>query len=177
MSSIADKFSIPLSKIFMQVQSEAKQRNNWQIHPEHLLLAILKEPASAARQMLVRLGVDLDTLYQDLCDTLQSRDKGEPGEMITMSEETKHVLELGLESKDVLNRPYLGTEHLLIAMMRDFSGHVYPILRRIGVTYNRLLETIKAIPMEPVSDERRVTQMRGGNGRRIGRKRCPSDRF
>ena len=148
MAGINENFSIPLSNVFAHVQGEVKQYDQSEILPEHFLLCLLKEKSSAAYQMFLALNVDLEAFELDLHTSLMTRPETLAGSEISMSAEIKRVVGLSLEAQSVVPRPYLGTEHLLIGMLRDISGRGYSLLRKAGVSYNQLLDLLKRMPFE-----------------------------
>ena len=161
MAGIKENFSLPLSRVFALVQGEVQQLSQSEILPEHILLCLLKEPASAAYQVFTALDVDLADFESELRRSLMTRENVPNGHEITMSDEIKRVLGLSLESQSVIPRPYLGTEHLLVGMLRDFSGRGYSLLRRAGISYNQLLEQLKGIPPEQRGDPNLPTSAEG----------------
>ena len=136
-----EKFSVPLSHVFEFVQHEVKRLGHACVEPEHLLLGLIEEKQGVAFQLLQNLNVDLADLQVELHEKLAHVKVDESCELLTMSEDTKRMLELSMDTRDLVARPYLGTEHLLIGLMRDISGRGYSILQRRGVTYNALNRT------------------------------------
>jgi Zn-dependent protease len=159
-----ENFSIPLNQVFAQVQNEVQQLEQSEILPEHILLCMLKEKSSAAYQVFNLLNIDLEAFESELRRSLVTREGTLNGHEITMSDETKRVLGLSLESQSVIPRPYLGTEHLLVGMLRDFSGRGYSLLRRAGVSYNQLLDLIKRLPPEQFGDSHLSASSQGQVG-------------
>lgn len=154
MSNFNENFSIPLSRVFAQVQEEVKELGQREILPEHILLGFLAEQSSNAFKVFTSLNVDLADFEGELRRSLMLRDDLPNGQEITMSEDIKRVLGYSLDARAMTNRTYLGTEHLLIGMLRDFSGRGYSLLRKAGVSYNQLLEQLRTLPPEPVGDHR-----------------------
>jgi Zn-dependent protease len=150
MKELRNRFSAPANRVFSEVQSEVKRLNHSRIEPEHVMLILMREETGAAFKTLQDMGVDMDALEIMLLQSLSQIEF--PEEELSMSDETKRILGLSMDAVATLERPYLGTEHLLMALMRDLSNRVYPIMRRIGVTYTDLLQSIRNIPLEPMSE-------------------------
>jgi Zn-dependent protease len=150
MSGLQNRFSAPANRVFSQVQSEVKRLDHSRIEPEHVMLVLLHEKAGVAFRVLTELEVDLVELEQLLLQSLNEIDFPEGD--LSMSAETKRILGLSMDAVATLERPYLGTEHLLIALMRDLSNRVYPIMRRIGVTYTELVKMIKETTFEEIGE-------------------------
>lgn len=154
-----EKFSVPLSHVFEFVQHEVKRLGHACVEPEHLLLGLIEEKQGVAFQLLQNLNVDLADLQVELHEKLAHVKVDESCELLTMSEDTKRMLELSMDTRDLVARPYLGTEHLLIGLMRDISGRGYSILQRRGVTYNALLNQLKTQPVEPLAQDRVISRL------------------
>ena len=150
MSDLKNRFSAPANRVFSQVQTEVQRLNHTRIEPEHVMLVLLQEKSGVAYQVLEQIGVDLGELEKLLLQSLN--DIEFPEGDLSMSDETKRILGLSMDAVATLERPYLGTEHLLIALMRDLSNRVYPIMRRIGVTYTEMLKVIREKPLEDIGD-------------------------
>lgn len=159
MPEVREKFSIPLSQVFVYVQQEVKRLDHTCVEPEHLLLGLIDEKQGNAYQLLNRLGVDLDDLRQELLEHLSQVQPEQTCESMTMSESTKRVLDLSMESRGSIERPSLGTEHVLIGMMRDISGRGYAILRSRGISINQLLDSLSGYPPEQIVHERVISKL------------------
>lgn len=150
MKELRHRFSAPANRVLAKVQSEVKNLNHSRIEPEHVMLILMREETGAAFHVLRDIGADLDELEIRLLQSLSEITF--PEAELSMSDETKRILGLSMDAVAILDRPYLGTEHLLMALMRDLSNRVYPIMRRIGVTYTELLKSIQNIPHEPLNE-------------------------
>ncbi|MEN8241636.1 MAG: Clp protease N-terminal domain-containing protein [Chloroflexota bacterium] len=150
MTELQNRFSAPANRVFSLVQSEVKRLQHTRIEPEHIMLVLLREKAGVAYLALSEMDIDLGELEKYLIQSLTEIEF--PEAELSMSDETKRILGLSMDAVATLERPYLGTEHLLIALMRDLSNRVYPIMRQIGVTYTELLKTIQIQPHETIGD-------------------------
>lgn len=150
MTDLQHRFSAPANRVFSKVQTEVQRLHHTRIEPEHVMLVLMQERSGTAHKVLNEIGVDLETLEGMLLQSLTQINF--PEEDLSMSEETKRILGLSMDAVATLERPYLGTEHLLMALMRDLTNRVYPIMRRIGVTYNDVLKSVNNLPMEELSE-------------------------
>ena len=154
-----NRYSSIANRVLAWTQTEAERLNQSQIEPEHLLLGLLREEKSIAYRVMEALRVDFKNLENELYQSLSLLPK-EPTHKAEMSESIKRVLELSLQSTSVLGRPYLGTEHLLVGLMRAITNKAYPILRRAGVSYTDVLSKIKEMPFEGgIASGRRTQQV------------------
>lgn len=156
MSAIQNRFSPYANRVLAWTQKEVEKLQHGKIEPEHLLLGLIHDKQCAAHRILDSLKVDLFNLESELRASLQTLPQ-EKSERLEMSEGMKEVLELSLESVGVLQRPYLGTEHLLVGLLRSITTRAYPILRRAGVSYNQVLNQLKSIPYEGTPRNRQPT--------------------
>lgn len=159
MTTDRERFSIPLSHVFAFVQSDVSRLGHSCVEPEHLLLGLINEEQGIAYQLLMHLQVDLDDLRTELNQSLDNVQSEKACETLNMSEDSKRILDLSLDSREALDRPYVGTEHVLLGMMRDISGRGYSIFRRRGITYNQLLQQLKAFPHEPLVQGREISRL------------------
>ena len=159
MSEVREKFSTPLSHVFAYVQQEVKRLEHTCVEPEHLLLGLIDEREGNAFQLLTKLQVDLDDLRKELLELLSQVQPEQKCETMTMSEGTKRILDLSMESRGLISRSSLGTEHILIGMMRDISGRGYAILRSRGISYNQLLDSLSGYPPEPIVHDRVISKL------------------
>jgi Zn-dependent protease len=150
MSDLRNRFSAPANRVFSKIQTEVQRLNHTRIEPEHVMLVLMHEESGSAFKALQSMGIDLNELEDMLLNSLNQIEF--PDGDLSMSDETKRILGLSMDAVATLERPYLGTEHLLMALMRDLSNRVYPIMRRIGVTYNDLLTSIGRAPLEEISE-------------------------
>lgn len=147
MTILQNQFSPHVNRVLVWTQAEAKRLDHDRIEPEHLLIGLIQDKSSAAYRILESLQVDFISLEDELRKSLQEIPQSGVSNL-EMSDATKQVLELSLESVGVLQRPYLGTEHMLIGLLRAITNRAYPILRRAGVSYNQVLAQIENLPPE-----------------------------
>jgi len=147
MTVLKNRFSPPANRVFLWTKAEVERLDHLHIEPEHLLLGLLNEERGLAYHILKSLQVDFGSLEKELHQSLLGIRHDSKSEL-EMTDSTKKVLELSMESSAVLQRPYLGTEHLLIGLLRSLANRAYPILRRAGVSYNQVLSKVKEMPWE-----------------------------
>ena len=143
------QYSSQASRVMQWAQAEAKRLEHPEVVPEHMLLGIIEEERGLARFVLRSLGVNMEILKGEVRAAIADL-PGDPVEIPPFSEGARKILELGMQSAGVLERPYLGTEHLLIGLLRDISSRSYSILRRADVTYARVLEKVRNMPTEGI---------------------------
>ena len=127
-------------KVFSQ--EEAHRLNHDVMEPEHILLGLLRDEDSVACKSLVDLGVNLVSLKQEI----EKYFKGSSNTLlmgdVPYSTRSKRILEFaGNEAKE-LNHPYIGTEHILLGIMKENDGIACSTLYQMGIEYERLRKTI-----------------------------------
>jgi ATP-dependent Clp protease ATP-binding subunit ClpA len=119
----------------MQLANQEAQRFNHEyIGTEHILLGLIKEGSGVAATVLQNLGVDLRKIRLEVEKLIQSGP-----DMITMGKlpqtpKSKRVIELSIEASRERNHNYVGTEHILIGLLREEEGVAFQVLDSLGVT-------------------------------------------
>lgn len=131
-------------------QEAARDRGHSQITSAHLLLGLLQAPESISSLVLNQQQVDLDALSRTAQAAVPADADGEPPALIPFTEDARESLKLAPQQAQHLGHPYVGTEHLLLALldMEPTSG----ILGGVGVTKERTEELILAILTSVLDD-------------------------
>lgn len=138
-SKLVSRFSQEARQAVVLAQEEARQFNHSYIGTEHLLLGILGQGRGVGAVTLARLGIDLDQARADVVDILGPTTGSRHDGHLPFSRRAKHVLELSLREAANLGHSYLGTEHILLAMITEGSNVAVSILDRQSVQ----LETLR----------------------------------
>jgi ATP-dependent Clp protease ATP-binding subunit ClpA len=130
-------------KILAMAAGKAADRNHPEIDPEHILLALAVERGGVAAKALRSLGVDLTGLMGHAELLLPPR--GAPGtETPSTSERGRRVIEFALEDARLLGNPYVGTEAILLGILRE-EGPAARKLVELGASYAVVRRGIRAI--------------------------------
>ncbi len=127
-----EKFTERSRKVFSLAQEEAKLFNHNYIGTEHLLLGLIRERDGIAARVLANLGVDLSKVRSAVVFIIGRGDGlvvGEPG----LTPRAKKVIELAMDEARRLNNHYIGTEHLLLGLVREGEGIAAGVLESHGV--------------------------------------------
>src|SRR5437588_9659642 len=131
-----DRFTVRARKVLTLAQEEAQRLQHSYIGTEHLLLGLVLEGEGLAAKVLTALDVDLD-MARDRVEAIIGRGKrvvhGETG----LTPRAKKVMELAVDEARRLNHHYIGTEHLLLGLLREGSGIGAGVLEDLGVSLNR----------------------------------------
>lgn len=142
-----DRFTDGVKNAWKFAASEAAKLGSDYIGTEHLLLGIAHEKDSAGGKILNSLGVTVDAVEQLLSQYSQGRSLFSTGEVYA-APRTKRVLEMAVEEANELGNSYVGTEHLLLAILHEGGGLVVRILESFGVTQDKLQKAFEKVLSE-----------------------------
>lgn len=135
-SSMFDKLTKRARKVLSLAQEEAQRLNHNYIGTEHLLLGLVAEGEGLAAKALQNLGVELATVRRSVEHIIGRGDRIVLGE-IGMTPRAKKVIELALDEAHRLNHHYIGTEHLLLGLIREGEGIAAGVLESLEVNLDR----------------------------------------
>src|SRR5208283_5024107 len=127
-----EKFTERGRKIIIYAKEEAERRNNDYLGTEHLLLALLREEESISITILKKMGLSIEEIKYEVERNLPiGRNLLTFGD-IPFTPRAKKVLELAIEEARLLGHNYIGSEHLLLGLIREDEGIAGKILRNLG---------------------------------------------
>jgi ATP-dependent Clp protease ATP-binding subunit ClpC len=118
-------------------QEEAQRFNHNYIGTEHILLGLVRETEGVAARVLSGLGVDLSKVRSAVEFIIGRGEKPTQGE-IGLTPRAKKVVELAVDEARRMNHTYIGTEHLLIGLLREGEGVAAGVLESLGVTLEKV---------------------------------------
>ena len=143
-----DKFSTRARSVLSHAQEEARRLNHDFIGAEHILLGISKEPDSVAAKVLTKLERQPGEVRSSVEATLRPMNKTSGGEVQLMPR-ARRIIELAVDEALELDHDYIGTEHLLIGLIREGQGVAAGLLENLGVDLDRVrAETIRILADE-----------------------------
>lgn len=142
-----DRFTDGVKNAWKFAASEAAKLGSDYIGTEHLLLGIAHEKDSAGGKILNSLGVTVNAVEQLLSQYSQGRSLFSTGEVYA-APRTKRVLEMAVEEANELGNSYVGTEHLLLAILHEGGGLAVRILESFGVTQDKLQKAFEKVLSE-----------------------------
>ena len=143
-----DRFSEGGQRVITLAMEEAHRLGHNYLGTEHLLLGIIKEGNNVAAQALERMGVSLLALKTRVEEMITSAHRVESfymGAQIALTPRAKRVLELAYTEAKELGHPYVGTEHLLLALLREGEGVAARALEEEGVDLARARAVVNSI--------------------------------
>jgi hypothetical protein len=124
------RFTERARNVVMSAQNEARAARNDEIHPEHLVLGLLNEPEALAAQAIVAQGVPLATVRQAATSVLPSAADQVP-DLVPFNQRAKKALELTFRQALRMGHNYIGTEHILLALLELEDGN--GVLTGLGI--------------------------------------------
>jgi ATP-dependent Clp protease ATP-binding subunit ClpC len=139
-------FTDRVKKVMQLAREESVRLGNDYVGTEHLLLGLIREGDGVAVAVLKNLGVDLDDLARNIEKSISSSGGMMTiGQMIPFTPRAKKVLEIAAQEARSMSHKYIGTEHLLLALMKDHESAAANALASIGVEYDRVKEEIERV--------------------------------
>ncbi|MFC2064394.1 ATP-dependent Clp protease ATP-binding subunit [Chloroflexota bacterium] len=140
-----EKFTQRARKVLSLAHKEAEKANNNAIHTEHILLGLLEEEGGVAGRVLRELGLESSRVREMISRIAPASD--EPVEKIDLAMDTQKVLGYAVEEAKRLSHQYIGTEHVLLGLVRT-KGTALDVLNKLGVTPDQVRKQTRRILLE-----------------------------
>ena len=137
MGSRFEKFSERARRVLSLAQDEAQRFNHNYIGTEHILLGLVRETEGVAARVLDGLSVDLTKVRSAVEFIIGRGERPAQGE-IGLTPRAKKVVELAVDEARRMNHTYIGTEHLLIGLLREGEGVAAGVLESLGVNLEKV---------------------------------------
>jgi len=137
MASRFEKFSERARRALTIAQEEARQLNHSYIDTEHILLGLVREEEGVAAKVLTNLGIGLNKVRSAVEFVIGRGEKPSIGET-GLTPRAKRVIELAIDEARNLGHSYIGTEHLLLGLLREGEGVAASVLANLGVTLEKV---------------------------------------
>ena len=136
-----ERFTDRARRVVVLAQDEARMLNHNYIGTEHILLGLLHEGEGVAAKALESLGISLDAVRQQV-EEIIGQGQQAPSGHIPFTPRAKKVLELSLRESLQLGHNYIGTEHILLGLIREGDGVAAQVLVRLGADRNRVRQQV-----------------------------------
>src|SRR5262245_10545929 len=140
-----DKLTLKSQEALQAAQSHAQEKSNPQITPEHLLWALIEQKEGIVLPILQKLGVNLQTITQQLADAISKLPKVQGQPEVYISPALNRILEDAFKEADQFKDEYVSTEHLLIALSNAKSEAVGRLLQQNGASKDAILKVLVSI--------------------------------
>ena len=159
MASRFEKFSERARRVLSLAQEEAQHFNHNYIGTEHVLLGLVREREGVGTRVLVSLGVDLSKVRSAVEFIIGRGEKQTSGD-VGLTPRAKKVIELAVDEARQMSHHYIGTEHLLIGLLREGEGVAAGVLESLAVNLERVrAETSRILSQSgPQGGSRQVTR-------------------
>ena len=146
-----EKFTERARKVLSLAQDEAQRFNHNYIGTEHLLLGLVREGDGVAAKVLANLGVELQKV-RSAVEFIIGRGDRAVTEEVGLTPRAKKVIELAVDEARRLNHHYIGTEHLLLGLVREGEGIAAGVLESLGVNLEKVrTQTIQVLSQSGTS--------------------------
>ena len=132
-----ERFTDRARRVVVLAQEEARMLNHNYIGTEHILLGLIHEGEGVAAKALESLGISLEAVRQQV-EEIIGQGQQAPSGHIPFTPRAKKVLELSLREALQLGHNYIGTEHILLGLIREGEGVAAQVLVRLGADLNRV---------------------------------------
>ena len=136
-----ERFTDRTRRVVVLAQEEARMLNHGYIGTEHILLGLIREGDGYAARTLESLGISLDAVRQQV-EEIIGRGQQPPSGHIPFTPRAKKVLELSLRESRQLGHSYIGTEHILLGLLREGDGVAAQALVTLGADLNRVRQQV-----------------------------------
>src|SRR5688572_18097757 len=136
-----ERFTDRARRVVVLAQEEARMLNHNYIGTEHILLGLIHEGEGVAAKALESLGISLDGVRQQV-EEIIGQGQQAPSGHIPFTPRAKKVLELSLREALQLGHNHIGTEHILLGLIREGEGVAAQVLVKLGADLNRVRQQV-----------------------------------
>ncbi|OGW80176.1 MAG: hypothetical protein A3G33_09030 [Omnitrophica bacterium RIFCSPLOWO2_12_FULL_44_17] len=170
-----DRFTERARKVIILAKEEAKRFNHDYIGTEHILLGLIKEGESVAAAVLQNLGLSLDTIRLEVEKLVQFGPSMIVSGDIPFTPKAKKVIELAMDEARRLGHNYIGTEHLLLGLIKEGEGVASHVLMNVGLDLNKVRsEVIKLLGSSAASQGGAPGAQPGAPGAKMSKTKTPA---
>jgi ATP-dependent Clp protease ATP-binding subunit ClpC len=161
--SMFERFTDRARRVVVLAQEEARMLNHDYVGTEHILVALIREGGGVAAQALESLGITEETARQQVEEVVGPGQPGPQRGHLPFTPRAKKILQLSMREAIALGHAYIGTEHILLGLLRAEDDVAIRVLNGLGVDPNRVRQQV----IQLVSARR--VQEEPGTGRAAGR--------
>jgi Clp amino terminal domain, pathogenicity island component len=139
-----ERFTDRARRVVVLAQEEARHLNHSHIGTEHILLGLINEKEGVAAIALTELGISLEGVRTEVVEIVGRGDEA-PAPHIPFTPRAKKVLELSLREAMALGHNYIGTEHILLGLIREGEGVGAQVLVKVGASLDQVRQQVVQI--------------------------------
>jgi excisionase family DNA binding protein len=141
-----ERFTKRARNVMALAQEEAQRLHHNYIGTEHVLLGVLREEQGVGARLLAEMGYDLDKMRQAVKEIIGAGPEGEtPQGELNLTPRVKKVLELAVDEAKRLDHDFIGTEHLVLGLLREGEGVAGRHLRHLGMELDTARRRVQEI--------------------------------
>ena len=133
-----DRFTERAKHVISTAREEATRLGSEYVRTEHILLGLCREPDGIAARALENLGVDIESLAMEIEQQVQRGNAVPSSDEIAFTPRAKKVLELSVEEARRFNHSYIGTEHILLGLVKEGEGIAAKVLQDLKIDEVRI---------------------------------------
>src|SRR5438093_3660084 len=169
-----ERFTDRARRVVVLAQEEARMLNHNYIGTEHILLGLIHEGEGVAAKALESLNISLEAVRQQV-EEIIGQGQAAPTGHIPFTPRAKKVLELSLREALQLGHNYIGTEHILLGLIREGEGVAAQVLQKLGADLNRVRQTVIQLLSGYTGGKEQVSA--GGSSESAGQGSAVLDQF
>ncbi len=159
-----ERFTDRARRVVVLAQEEARLLNHNYIGTEHILLGLIHEGEGVAARALESMGISLESVRSQVVEIIGQGSQAPSGH-IPFTPRAKKVLELSLREALQLGHNYIGTEHILLGLIREGEGVAAQVLQQLGADLPKVRQTVIQLLSGVQGEESTPTGHPGGSGR------------
>jgi ATP-dependent Clp protease ATP-binding subunit ClpC len=159
-----ERFTDRARRVVVLAQEEARLLNHNYIGTEHILLGLLNEGEGIAAKALESLGINLSAVREQVVEIIGQGQQAPTGH-IPFTPRAKKVLELSLREALQLGHNYIGTEHILLGLIREGEGVAAQVLQKLGAELQKVRQTVIQLLSGPQAGEEQVPTQQAAQAR------------
>ena len=169
-------FTERVRKVLAMAREEAARLHHEYVGTEHILLGLVREGEGVAAVVLQNLGAELDDMQRKIEETVKKAKAGQTiGPDLPYTSPAKKVLELAMAEARYLNHQYVGTEHVLLGLIREEHGAAAQVITSFGITIDAARAgVLEILGSESPADQEFKRRRMFGVGREMPRTSAPS---
>ena len=136
-----ERFTDRARRVVVLAQEEARRLNHNYIGTEHILLGLIQEGEGHAAKALEELSINIDSVRSEVVEIIGEGQQSPSGH-IPFTPRAKKVLELSLREALQLGHNYIGTEHILLGLIREGEGVAAQVLKKLGAELSQVRQTV-----------------------------------
>jgi ATP-dependent Clp protease ATP-binding subunit ClpC len=164
--SMFERFTDRARRVVVLAQEEARMLNHNYIGTEHILLALIREGGGVAARALESLGITEEAARQQVEEIVGRGQEGPQRGHLPFTPQAKKTLQLSMREAIALGHAYIGTEHILLGLVREDDGVAVRVLNGLGVDPNRVRQQVIQLVSARRVQEEPETGRAAGRGKR-----------